>query len=64
MLELAAIRGFKKQQKNCPYEKDSHRSDMKGVLRKLEEMNPAARYSLWSSMNNVQTEYLPKKLKE
>jgi len=63
MLELAAIRGFRKQQKNCPYEKDSHRSDMKAVLRKLEEMNPAARYSLWNSMNNVQTEYLPKKVK-
>lgn len=63
MKEWAEIRGFKKQEKNCPYEKDSHRSDMKGVMQKLEEMNPKARFSLWSSMNNVQKEYLPEKLK-
>lgn len=57
--EMALLRGFRKQVKNCPYEKDSHRSDMKEVLRRLEEMNPEARYSLWGSMNNVQNDLLP-----
>ena len=52
--ELSALRGYRKQIKNCPYERDSHRSDMKEVLRRLEEMNPEARYSLWGSMGNVQ----------
>lgn len=60
--EMALLRGFRKQVKNCPYEKDSHRSDMKEVLRRLEEMNPEARYSLWGSMNNVQNDLLPEEI--
>jgi hypothetical protein len=32
---------------------------MKAVLHRLEEMNPEARYSLWSSMTNVQSDQLP-----
>ncbi|NDW11814.1 adenine nucleotide alpha hydrolase family protein [Bacteroides sp. 214] len=59
--ELAEMREYRKLKKNCPYETDSHRSDMKAVLHKLEELNPEARYSLWGSMNNVQTELLPHK---
>ena len=62
LLQLAEMRGFRKQIKNCPYEKDSHRSDMKGVLLALERMNPEARYSLWSSMNNVQSDLLPQEI--
>ena len=57
--ELAQLRGFRKQLKNCPYEHESHRSEMKGVLKQLERMNPEARYSLWGSMSNVQSELLP-----
>ena len=59
---MARILGFRKQIKNCPYEKDSHRSDMKDVLRTLECMNPEARYSLWGSMNNIQTDLLPEEV--
>lgn len=61
LCELAILRGFRKQLKNCPYEHDSHRDDMKEVLERLEQMNPEARYSLWGSMNNVQEELLPRK---
>ncbi len=61
MNELSKLRGFRKQEKNCPYEKDSHRSDMKNILHQLEEMNSNARHSIWACMNNVQGEYLPKK---
>ena len=32
---------------------------MKEVFRQLEAMNPEARYSLWSSMTNVQRDLLP-----
>ena len=53
LAELAQIRGYQKQVKNCPYEHDSHRADMKSVLKALEQMNPEARYSLWSSMANI-----------
>lgn len=59
---LAAAHAYRKQVKNCPYEHDSHRSDMRDVLHRLEEMNPEARYSLWASMTNVQDELLPPKI--
>lgn len=61
LIDLSTIHQYRKQVKNCPYESQSSRSEMKGVLRKLEAMNPEARYSLWGSMNNVQTELLPDK---
>ncbi len=59
LLELAAVRNYRKQVKNCPNESASHRSKMKEVLKALETMNPEARYSLWGSMSNVQQELLP-----
>ncbi len=59
LIELASLHNYRKQVKNCPYESQSSRSDMKGVLRQLEAMNPEARYSLWGSMTNVQEELLP-----
>lgn len=61
LVELAALRNYRKQVKNCPYESQSGRSGMKGILRQLEAMNPEARYSLWGSMTNVQEELLPDK---
>lgn len=61
-VELARIaewRGYRKQLKTCPYETGSNRADMKELLARLEALNPEARYSLWASMTNVQTDYLP-----
>jgi tRNA(Ile)-lysidine synthase TilS/MesJ len=60
--EMAQIRGYKKQIKNCPYETQSNRTDMKGILKQLETLNPEARYSLWGSMTNIQQELLPDKI--
>lgn len=59
--ELAEVRNYRKQVKNCPYETQSNRTDMKEVLKQLETLNPEARYSLWGSMTNVQEELLPSK---
>lgn len=59
LLQMAGIREYRKQKKNCPYEKESHRSEMKEVLHKLEELNPHARHYLWASMTRIQSEYLP-----
>ena len=64
LIELAKMHDYRKQIKNCPYETDSHRSDMKDVLHRLEEMNPEARYSLWSSMNNIQDDLIPHEIEE
>ena len=63
LIEMAQVRGYRKQVKNCPYESQSSRSTMKGILKQLEAMNPEARYSLWGSMTNVQEELLPVRLK-
>ena len=62
LIELAALHHYLKQVKNCPYESQSSRSDMKGILRQLEAMNPEARYSLWGSMANIQEDLLPNKI--
>src|SRR5574344_1164638 len=61
LIALSTLRGYLKQIKNCPYESQSHRSDMKDVLKTLNAMNPEARYSLWKSMMNIQEELLPQK---
>lgn len=61
LAELARLRGYRKEIKSCPYEKDSNRANMKEVLRTLEQMNPEVRYSLWSSMANIQQDLLPEK---
>lgn len=63
LIEMAQVRGYRKQVKNCPYESQSSRSTMKGILKQLEAMNPETRYSLWGSMTNVQEELLPVRLK-
>ncbi len=58
--QIATWKAYRKQLKNCPYEAMSSRSDMKDILSRLEAINPKARYSLWSSMTNIQPSYLPR----
>ena len=60
--DMARVRGYRRQIKNCPYESQSNRSDMKEVLKSLEKLNPEARYSLWGSMTNIQEDLLPDKI--
>ncbi len=61
LLKLSTIRQYKTQAKNCPYEKDSYRTNMKEMLATLEKLNPAIRSSMWNAMSNIQLEYLPQK---
>lgn len=61
MKELEEMSGYKKQIKNCPYEKDSSRRDAKKLLSELEKWNPNVRQSIWSAMENIKEEYLPQK---
>lgn len=56
---LATLAQYPQQVKRCPFERDSNREEMKKLLKKLEELNPEARYSLWGSMTNIQPELLP-----
>jgi len=46
----AEMQGYQKQQKLCPYETDSHRTDIKRIYEQLEQMNPEARYSIWGAL--------------
>ncbi len=46
----AELQGYQKQQKLCPYETDSHRTDIKQIYEQLEQMNPEARYSIWGAL--------------
>ena len=62
LVELEKIRQFPKQEKNCPYEKGSNRSDMKEILKRLEEINPNTRNSMWGALTNIQSGYLPKEV--
>lgn len=59
LIELSKMRRYVSQKKPCPYECSSSRPEMKVVVKMLEQMNEHARYNLWSSMTNIQTEYLP-----
>jgi tRNA(Ile)-lysidine synthase TilS/MesJ len=47
----AEQQGYQKQKKLCPYETDSHRSDIKRLYDAIEQMNPEARYSIWRALN-------------
>ena len=47
----AELQGYQKQQKLCPYETDSHRSDIKHLYESIEQINPEARYSIWRALN-------------
>ena len=57
--KMALLHDYQKQEKNCPYEEDSHRSEMKELLTRLKEMNPNVANSMWNAMSNIQEEYLP-----
>ena len=46
----AELQGYQKQQKLCPYETDSHRSDIKHLYEEMERISPEARYSIWGAL--------------
>ena len=47
----AELQGYQKQHKLCPYETDSHRTDIKRLYDEIERINPEARYSMWNALN-------------
>ena len=47
----AEWQGYQKQQKQCPYETNSHRAEIKQIYDAIEQMNPEARYSMWNALN-------------
>ena len=51
--QYALHKGYRKQVKLCPYETDSHRSNMKELFMQVEEMNSEARYSIWKALSKA-----------
>ena len=59
----ADLSGYEKQLKACPFEKESSRTQMKQLLKQLEQLNPDVRDSIMGAMENIKTEYLPQRKK-
>lgn len=57
----AEMSAYHKQNKLCPFEKESSRATIKQLLTQLEALNPNVRDSIWGAMENIKTEYLPRK---
>ncbi len=50
--QYAELHHYEKQKKLCPYETDSHRTEIKSIFQQIERMNPEARYSIWNALNS------------
>jgi tRNA(Ile)-lysidine synthase TilS/MesJ len=58
----AELSGYKKQVKLCPLEKASSRNKVKQLIAQLQDLNPNIRDSVWGAMENIKSDYLPKKV--
>ena len=59
--QYAELSGYQKQTKLCPLEKVSSRAEVKQLLSQLEALNPNVRDSIWSAMENIKSDDLPRK---
>lgn len=50
--KYSEFRKYEKQIKLCPYEKDSHRTDVRHIFDKAETINKEARYSIWNALES------------
>ncbi len=46
----AEMQGYQKQQKECPYETESRRTDIKKIYNQMEHLNPEVRYNIWGAL--------------
>ena len=50
IIKYAELSKYEKQLKQCPYEHESHREDIKELYKKIETLNPEARFSIWHAL--------------
>jgi len=62
IVRYAELRGYRKQKALCPYEHASSRTEIRQLFAELETLNPDIRSSLWNAMQNIKTDYLPRKI--
>ena len=60
IVTYAAMRGYRKQPKLCPFEHVSSREKVKELLAQIKALNPEALDSMYGAMSNIKQEYLPK----
>lgn len=60
IVTYAAMRGYEKQTKLCPFEHVSSREKVKELLEHIKALNPEAIDSICGAMTNIKTDYLPK----
>ena len=48
--EYALLRGYEKQKLTCPYDKETHRTEMKRLFDTIEAMNGEARANIWKAL--------------
>lgn len=53
IMEYAAQQGYQKQLKQCPYEHDTNRTSVQGLLERMQQLNPEARHSIWNALESV-----------
>lgn len=58
----AELSSYVKQIKLCPLEKASNRANVKELVAQLERINPNVRDSIYAALENVKTDYLPRKI--
>ncbi len=58
--EYSKLRGFPEQKKTCPYGNDSKRTAVRSLMREIEAMSPDAFNSIYNSMTNIRSDYLPR----
>lgn len=59
IITYAAMRGYEKQTKLCPFEHVSSREKVKDLLEQIKQLNPEAVDSLYGAMTNIKNDYLP-----
>lgn len=60
IVTYAAMRGYEKQTKLCPFGHVSSREKVKELLEHIKTLNPEAIDSIFGAMTNIKTDYLPK----
>jgi len=60
--QYAALTGYQKQVKTCPFEYESTRAEAKEILETLSRRYRDAKDSLWAAMENIKTNYLPQSI--
>lgn len=49
----AELCGYEQQLKHCPYEHDTHRTNMRQLFANMEQLNPEARFSMWKAIEGA-----------